>query len=158
MAGNSLADSLTQPLNDQLKKATDKLTGGGSGGASSSSGGSKIKLFTPEYYAACTVGGIIACGPTHSAVTPLDLVKCRRQVNASIYKSNIQGWKTILKTQGDSIFTGIGATFIGYSFQGAGKYGFYEVFKKKYSDLVGPKVAQNYQTGIFWLLQPQQSF
>lgn len=149
MAGNSLADSLTQPLNDQLKKATDKLTGGGSGGASSSSGGSKIKLFTPEYYAACTVGGIIACGPTHSAVTPLDLVKCRRQVNASIYKSNIQGWKTILKTQGDSIFTGIGATFIGYSFQGAGKYGFYEVFKKKYSDLVGPKVAQNYQTGIF---------
>ena len=46
MAGNSLADSLTQPLNDQLKKATDKLTGGGSGGASSSSGGSKIKLFT----------------------------------------------------------------------------------------------------------------
>ncbi|KAF6063902.1 Mitochondrial carrier family protein [Candida albicans] len=132
MAGNSLADSLTQPLNDQLKKATDKLTGGGSGGASSSSGGSKIKLFTPEYYAACTVGGIIACGPTHSAVTPLDLVKCRRQVNAR-----------------DSIFTGIGATFIGYSFQGAGKYGFYEVFKKKYSDLVGPKVAQNYQTGIF---------
>ena len=80
---------------------------------------------------------------------PIDLVKCRRQVNASIYKSNIQGWKTILKTQGDSIFTGIGATFIGYSFQGAGKYGFYEVFKKKYSDLVGPKVAQNYQTGIF---------
>ena len=106
------------------------MTGGGSGGASSSSGGSKIKLFTPEYYAACTVGGIIACGPTHSAVTPLDLVKCRRQVNASIYKSNIQGWKTILKTQGDSIFTGIGATFIGYSFQGAGKYGFYEVFKR----------------------------
>ena len=34
------------------------------------------------------------------------------------------------KTSGDSIFTGFGATFIGYAFQGAGKYGFYEYFKR----------------------------
>ncbi|KAK6457231.1 mitochondrial phosphate carrier protein 2 [Scheffersomyces xylosifermentans] len=109
----------------------------------------KIELFSRDYYIACTIGGIIACGPTHSAVTPLDLVKCRRQVNAHLYKSNVQGWKTILKTQGDSIFTGFGATFIGYSFQGAGKYGFYEFFKKTYSDLVGPDIANKYKTGIY---------
>ena len=90
----------------------------------------KIIEFTPEYYFACTLGGIIACGPTHASVTPLDLVKCRRQVDPHLYKSNIQGWKTILKTSGDSIFTGFGATFIGYAFQGAGKYGFYEYFKR----------------------------
>lgn len=108
-----------------------------------------IELFSLEYYAACTVGGIIACGPTHSAVTPLDLMKCRRQVDPSLYKSNIQGWKTIMKTLGDSIFTGIGATFIGYSLQGAGKYGFYEYFKKTYGDMVGPEIASKYKTGVF---------
>lgn len=107
-----------------------------------------VQLFTPEYYAACTFGGIIACGPTHSALTPLDLVKCRRQVDASLYKSNVQGWKTILKTPGDSIFTGFGATFIGYSLQGAGKYGFYEYFKKTYADLAGPQWAHDYKTGV----------
>lgn len=108
-----------------------------------------IALFSKEYYAACTLGGIIACGPTHSAVTPLDLVKCRRQVNSSLYKSNIQAWKTILKTSGDSVFTGIGATFFGYALQGAGKYGFYEYFKKTYADFVGPEYAAKYKTGVF---------
>ncbi|ABN66174.2 Mitochondrial phosphate carrier protein 2 (Phosphate transport protein 2) (PTP 2) (mPic 2) (Pi carrier isoform 2) [Scheffersomyces stipitis CBS 6054] len=109
----------------------------------------KIELFSRDYYVACTVGGIIACGPTHSAVTPLDLVKCRRQVDPKLYKSNIQGWSTIMKTSGDSILTGFGATLIGYSLQGAGKYGFYEYFKKTYSDLVGPDIANKYKTGIY---------
>ncbi len=34
----------------------------------------KIELYSGNYFAACTVGGIIACGPTHTMVTPLDLV------------------------------------------------------------------------------------
>ncbi|ODV82363.1 mitochondrial carrier [Suhomyces tanzawaensis NRRL Y-17324] len=142
----AISDALLQPVNDQVKKLSDKV-GGGSSSPVPPKGG--IELFSPQYYAACTVGGIIACGPTHSAVTPLDLVKCRRQVNPALYKSNIQGWRTILKTQGDSIFSGIGATFIGYSFQGAGKYGFYEFFKKTYSDAVGPQFAKDYKTGVF---------
>ena len=40
----------------------------------------KVALFSPTYYAACTVGGILSCGLTHMAVTPLDLVKCNMQV------------------------------------------------------------------------------
>ena len=39
-----------------------------------------IKLFSPAYYAACTVGGILSCGLTHTMVTPLDVVKCNMQV------------------------------------------------------------------------------
>ncbi|CCH46480.1 Calcium-binding mitochondrial carrier protein [Wickerhamomyces ciferrii] len=109
-----------------------------------------IKLYSAEYYYTCTLGGILACGPTHSAVTPLDLVKCRRQVDASLYKSNLQGWRTIIKTEGfGGIWTGLGATAIGYSFQGAGKYGFYEFFKETYSNLVGPEFANNYKTGVY---------
>jgi solute carrier family 25 (mitochondrial phosphate transporter), member 3 len=41
----------------------------------------KIEMFSPAYYAACTTGGILSCGLTHMAVTPLDLVKCNMQVS-----------------------------------------------------------------------------
>ncbi|VVT44384.1 uncharacterized protein SAPINGB_P000398 [Magnusiomyces paraingens] len=112
----------------------------------------KIVVNSPEYFGFCTLGGILACGPTHSAVTPLDLVKTRRQVNPALYKSNIEGWKSIIKTEGGlpAVFTGVGATFIGYSFQGAGKYGLYELFKYLYGDLLlGPETAFNYRTSLY---------
>lgn len=140
MGKDNLTDAIVQPVIDKVSELTAPPPPPPKKG---------IQLFTPEYYAACTLGGIVACGPTHSAVTPLDLVKCRRQVDSSLYKSNIQGWKTILKTKGDSIFTGLGATFVGYLFQGAGKYGFYEFFKKTYGDLVGPEYYAKYKTGVF---------
>jgi solute carrier family 25 (mitochondrial phosphate transporter), member 3 len=38
---------------------------------------------------------------------------------------------------------------LGYSLQGAAKFGFYEFFKKKYSDMVGEENAKKYQTLIF---------
>ena len=38
----------------------------------------KIELYSGNYFAACTLGGIIACGPTHTMVTPLDLVSTLR--------------------------------------------------------------------------------
>lgn len=111
----------------------------------------KIALYTPEYYAACTLGGILACGTTHALVTPLDLVKCRRQVDKSIYKGNFDGWRKIWATEGGirGIYTGFGPTLIGYSFQGAAKYGFYEYFKKFYSDLAGPANAHQYRSLIY---------
>lgn len=43
----------------------------------------KIELYSPQFYTACTVGGILSCGLTHMAVTPLDLVKCNMQVPPS---------------------------------------------------------------------------
>ncbi|KAL0636362.1 Cu/Pi carrier [Maublancomyces gigas] len=98
----------------------------------------RIELYSPKYYAACALGGMFACGPTHTAVTPLDLVKCRRQVNPKLYASNIIGWRTIARTEGLSgIFTGWSPTLLGYSAQGVMKYGGYEFFKKTYSDLAG---------------------
>jgi solute carrier family 25 phosphate transporter 3 len=41
----------------------------------------KIEMYSPAFYAACTAGGIASCGLTHTAVTPLDLVKCNMQVS-----------------------------------------------------------------------------
>lgn len=40
----------------------------------------KIEMFSPAYYAACAFGGAAACGLTHAAVTPLDVIKCNIQV------------------------------------------------------------------------------
>lgn len=31
-----------------------------------------------SYYGKCMIGGLLACGLTHAAITPLDVVKCRR--------------------------------------------------------------------------------
>uniref|UniRef100_A0A803NHB2 Uncharacterized protein n=1 Tax=Cannabis sativa TaxID=3483 RepID=A0A803NHB2_CANSA len=45
--------------------------------------GRKIKMYALAFYAACTVGGILSCGLTHMAITPLDLVKCNMQVRFS---------------------------------------------------------------------------
>ena len=44
----------------------------------------KIAMYSPQFYAACTVGGILSCGLTHMAVTPLDLVKCNMQVSSML--------------------------------------------------------------------------
>ncbi|KAH8705754.1 putative mitochondrial phosphate transporter Pic2 [Talaromyces proteolyticus] len=97
----------------------------------------KIDLYSSKYFYACTVGGII--GPTHTAVTPLDLVKCRRQVDPSIYKSNTSAWRSIFAKEGlRGVFFGWAPTFVGYSLQGAGKYGFYEVFKYWYGEQLFP--------------------
>ncbi|KFZ24266.1 hypothetical protein V502_01258 [Pseudogymnoascus sp. VKM F-4520 (FW-2644)] len=99
----------------------------------------KIEMYSGSYFLACGLGGIVACGPTHTAITPLDLVKCRRQVDPKIYSSNVNGWSTIYREAGlRGVFFGWSPTFVGYSCQGAGKYGFYEVFKYLYGQKLFP--------------------
>lgn len=49
----------------------------------------KIELYSGNYFAACTLGGIIACGPTHTMVTPLDLVRIHNPApSATTHVSN----------------------------------------------------------------------
>ena len=48
----------------------------------------KLELYTPEYYAYCGLGGILSCGLTHTAVTPVDLLKCRKQVRGMKAKNS----------------------------------------------------------------------
>lgn len=42
--------------------------------------GESCEFGSAKYYALCGFGGILSCGITHTAVVPLDLVKCRIQV------------------------------------------------------------------------------
>jgi len=145
------AASIVDDAKDKAKKLSAEATAEfekASAKAQASSG--TIELYSGKYYAACTVGGILACGITHTAVTPLDLVKCRRQVDPKLYKGNFQAWGLIYRAEGlRGIFTGWSPTFFGYSAQGAAKYGFYEFFKKTYSDLAGPETAYKYKTALY---------
>ncbi|PSR96795.1 Mitochondrial phosphate carrier protein like [Actinidia chinensis var. chinensis] len=110
----------------------------------------KIEMYSPAFYAACTAGGIFSCGLTHMAVTPLDLVKCNMQINPAQYKSITSGFGILLKEQGvKGFFRGWVPTLLGYSAQGACKFGFYEFFKKYYSDIAGPEYATKYKTLIY---------
>ncbi|EPX72514.1 inorganic phosphate transporter [Schizosaccharomyces octosporus yFS286] len=109
-----------------------------------------LQLYSPEYYGLCSLGGLLACGITHTAITPLDVVKCRRQVNPNVYPSNVAGLRSLFGKEGmRGLFTGGVPTFLGYSLQGLGKYGFYEVFKTQYSKIVGSENAHTYRTGVY---------
>jgi solute carrier family 25 phosphate transporter 3 len=60
-----------------------------------------------------------------------------------MYKSNTQAWKMIYAKEGlRGVFFGWSPTFIGYSMQGAGKYGFYEGFKYLYGEKLAPNVPK----------------
>ncbi len=99
-----------------------------------------------SYYFKCMIGGIFACGLTHTFTTPLDLIKCRKQVDPKIYKSLGHGISTIKADGGvRGLFLGWQPTLIGYSMQGFGKFGFYEMFKDVYKKLLG-KNADKYKT------------
>nr|XP_023897157.1 mitochondrial phosphate carrier protein 3, mitochondrial-like [Quercus suber] len=110
----------------------------------------KIEMYSAAYFAACGVSGGLSTGPTHMAVTPLDLVKCNMQIDPAKYKSISSGFGVLYKDQGfRGFFRGWVPTLLGYSAQGACKYGFYEFFKYYYSDLAGPENAAKYKTLIY---------
>ena len=80
---------------------------------------------------ACTLGGVLSCGLTHTAVTPLDVVKCNMQIDPLKYKSIASGFAITAREGGlGGLVKGWVPTLIGYSVQGAGKFGLYEYFKK----------------------------
>ncbi|KAL4634599.1 hypothetical protein ACB092_04G211700 [Castanea dentata] len=110
----------------------------------------KVQMYSPAFYSACTAGGILSCGLTHTAVTPLDLVKCNMQIDPAKYKSISSGFGVLFRDQGvKGFFKGWVPTMLGYSMQGACKFGFYEFFKKYYSDIAGPEFAAKYKTLIY---------
>ncbi len=105
------------------------------------------------YYWKCTVGGILSCGLTHTAVCPLDVVKCNMQVDPKKYKGLIPGLKLVIAEEGtgvNGIWKGWLPTWIGYSIQGFFKFGLYEYFKDFYSNLAGEENATKYK-GLIWL-------
>lgn len=103
-----------------------------------------------KYYAICGFGGILSCGITHTAIVPLDLVKCRIQVDPVKYKGIFNGFSVTLREEGvRALAKGWAPTAIGYSMQGLCKFGFYEVFKVLYSNLLGEERSYLYRTSLY---------
>lgn len=87
------------------------------------------------YYIKCMIGGALACGLTHTAIVPLDVMKCKKQLDSSFSKGMGDGLSKV-KANGH-LTLGWAPTLIGYSLQGLGKFGFYEIFKDVYKKVVG---------------------
>ncbi|XP_060082199.1 solute carrier family 25 member 3-like [Ylistrum balloti] len=103
-----------------------------------------------KYFALCGFGGILSCGITHTAVVPLDLVKCRIQVDPAKYKNIVTGFKLTLKEGGPrALALGWAPTLVGYSMQGLCKFGFYEVFKNVYSNILGEENTFLWRTSLY---------
>ncbi|UMM33118.1 hypothetical protein L5515_006707 [Caenorhabditis briggsae] len=117
---------------------------------STGSSSAQVELGSSQFYALCALGGSLACGVTHCAMTPLDIVKCRIQVNPAKYGGLVQGFKVTMAEDGlRGLGRGWAPTFIGYSAQGLGKYGFYEAFKNLYSSALGEENAYIWRTSVY---------
>nr|XP_002130023.1 phosphate carrier protein, mitochondrial [Ciona intestinalis] len=119
-------------------------------GAASASDEYSCEFGSTKYYTICGFGGILSCGLTHTALVPLDLVKCRIQVDPQKYKNIFHGFKVTLAEDGvRGLAKGWAPTFIGYSMQGLCKFGLYEVFKNIYSGVLGEEKSYLWRTSLY---------
>ncbi|KAB0374274.1 hypothetical protein FD755_014530 [Muntiacus reevesi] len=92
-----------------------------------------------KFYALCGFGGVLSCGLTHTAV-----------VDPQKYKGIFNGFSVTLKEDGfRGLAKGWALTFIGYSLQGLCKFGFCEVFKVLYSNMLGEENAYLWHTSLY---------
>lgn len=104
----------------------------------------KVELYSAKFYQLCALGGIISCGGTHTGVVTLDIIKCRKQVGIKTSIGDI-----LAKEGARGLVLGWAPTLVGYSAQGACKFGFYEFFKKFYADAVGPENFAKYKDWVY---------
>ncbi|KAF9391716.1 mitochondrial phosphate carrier protein [Podila verticillata] len=102
-------------------------------------------------YARFALAGAICCGVTHGALTPVDVVKTRIQLEPTVYNKGMgAAFRQVVKAEGaGALLTGFGPTFAGYFLQGAFKFGGYEFWKKTIIEAVGQENAVNNRTAIY---------
>lgn len=110
-----------------------------------------LPTYTVGDYASFALAGAIGCGVTHGAMTPIDVIKTRIQLEPTVYNNGMFGsLKKIVGTEGaGALLTGLGPTVLGYSLQGCFKFGGYELFKKNFTELVGIDTAKQYKNSVY---------
>ncbi|KAF9085792.1 mitochondrial phosphate carrier protein [Mortierella sp. AD031] len=90
-------------------------------------------------YGRFALAGAICCGVIHGALTPVDVVKTRMQLDSVKYnKGMVSAFRQVVRSEGaGALMTGFGPTFIGYFLQGGFKFGGYEFWKKTIIDKIG---------------------
>jgi len=103
------------------------------------------------YYLKGAAAGGICCSITHGALTPVDVVKTRVQLDPVKYNTGlIGGFRTIIAEEGaGALATGLGATAAGYFVQGWFKFGGVEYFKINAVQSMGEEAAWKNKTAIY---------
>ncbi|KAK3905623.1 mitochondrial carrier domain-containing protein [Staphylotrichum tortipilum] len=109
------------------------------------------QLSGAQLYSRFALAGAICCSVTHGALTPVDVVKTRIQLDPVTYNNGmIGGFKKVVQSEGaGALLTGVGPTFAGYFLQGAFKFGGYEFFKQQSINYLGYENASKYRTGVY---------
>ncbi|KAI0789773.1 mitochondrial carrier [Abortiporus biennis] len=111
-----------------------------------------IPQFTAKDYTSFFTAGAICATLTHGAMTPIDVVKTRIQVDPKLARQSLlSGGKYIVKNEGAAaLLTGFGPTAVGYLVQGGGKFAGYEFWKKQFAQIAGDQeTAVKYRTAIY---------
>lgn len=92
-----------------------------------------------EFYGKCSIGGVLSCGLTHTAVVTLDCHKCRAQARPDLWpKGLVPGIRKLAAEEGFRGMTiGWAPTLLGYGVQGMFKFGLNEVFQDIYANAIG---------------------
>jgi solute carrier family 25 phosphate transporter 3 len=108
------------------------------------------KEYGLDYFLRGALAGGICCGVTHGALTPVDVVKTRMQLDPSKYSGMISGAAKIAAEEGaGALLTGLAPTCFGYFVQGWFKFGGVEYFKIKAVETLGEQKAWDNKTNIY---------
>lgn len=112
---------------------------------------SNAPLSGAQLYGRFSFAGAVCCSITHGALTPVDVVKTRIQLDPVTYNRGLfGGFKQVVSNEGaGALLTGFGPTAAGYFLQGALKFGGYEFFKAQWINQLGSETASNYRTPIY---------
>ncbi|WOO79712.1 Mitochondrial phosphate carrier protein [Vanrija pseudolonga] len=110
---------------------------------------------TPDFslrdYASFFASGGLAATLSHGAMTPIDVVKTRIQIDPALKGNSLltAGRKIVAAEGPGGLLTGFGPTAAGYLLQGGAKFAGYEFWKKFFVDKVGYDVAVQHRTAIY---------
>lgn len=109
------------------------------------------KLSGLQLYSRFAFAGAVCCSVTHGALTPVDVVKTRIQLDPVTYNNGlIGGFRKVIANEGaGAVWTGFGPTAAGYFLQGALKFGGYEFFKQQWISAIGYEAASNNRTAVY---------
>ena len=107
--------------------------------------------FGLNYFLQGALAGGICCGLTHGALTPVDVVKTRIQLDPAKYNQGfVGGVRQVAAAEGaGALLTGLMPTAQGYFIQGWFKFGGVELFKINITKSIGDEAAWNNRNSIY---------
>ncbi|KAG6907884.1 hypothetical protein DXG01_007048 [Tephrocybe rancida] len=111
-----------------------------------------IPQFTAGDYQSFFLAGAICATLSHGAMTPIDVVKTRIQIDPTFKGLGfVSGTRQVVSKEGArALLTGFGPTAVGYLVQGGAKFAGYEFWKKTLTEVAGDQeTAIAHRTAIY---------